>query len=227
VSVRGVVFDLAGTLVDNMPLHTEAFVDFVARHGLGPYDEAQRVRLDGKRNAEIFPVLFGRDLPAEDLKAYAHEKEDLYRRLSRGRLAPLNGLDRLLDLLRARGLPVAIATSGPAENVAHTLAETGLARHFSVVVRGDQVARGKPFPDIFLAAAERLGVAPAECLAFEDSVAGLEAARAAGMACVAIATSVSAEALAAAGIAPDHVVPDYEAFLSGPGRRLLEVEGVA
>jgi HAD superfamily hydrolase (TIGR01509 family) len=225
--VRGVVFDLDGTLVDNMALHTEAFAGFMGRHGLPPLDEAQRVRLDGKRNVEIFPVLFGRELPAEELRAYAEEKEGLYRELSRGRLAPLAGLGRLLDLLVSRGLPVAIATSGPAPNVQHTLLETGLAERFSVVVRGDQVPRGKPFPDIFLAAAELLGVEPGRCLAFEDSPAGVEAARAAGMSCVAVATSFSAEVFAAAGLAPDHVVADYESFLDGPGRGLLEAEGIA
>ena len=222
---RGVVFDLDGTLVDNMELHTQAFAGFMERHGRPPLDDAQRGRLDGKRNTDIFPELFGRDLPREELLALADEKEALYRALSRGRLVPLAGLDRLLNLLAESGIRVAVATSGPADNVRHTLAELGLAGRITDIVRGDQVPRGKPYPDIFLAAAAAIGVPPGECLAFEDSPSGVTAARAAGMLCVALTTSFSAEAFRAAGAAPDQLVPDFEAFLAGPMRRLLAASG--
>ena len=218
------VFDLDGTLVDNMELHAQAFAEFMARHGLPPMDDAQRARLDGKRNTDIFPELLGRDLPGEELIALSDEKEALYRALSRGRLVPLAGLERLLAILAANGIPFAVATSGPAENVRHTLAELGLAGRITGIVRGDQVPRGKPEPDIFLAAAERIGVLPGECLAFEDSPSGVAAARAAGMVCVALSTSFSDGAFRAAGMAPDHVVEDFDAFLSGPGPELLAVD---
>lgn len=224
MKARGVVFDLDGTLVDNMALHTQAFADFMGRHGLPPLDEAQRARLDGKRNTDIFPDLFGRALPREELLGYSNEKEALYRALSRGRLAPLAGLDRLLTLLAEDGIKVAVATSGPAENVRHTLAELGLADRITDIVRGDQVPRGKPHPDIFLAAAARIGVPPAACLAFEDSPSGVAAARAAGMVCVALTTSFSEAAFRAAGAAPDHAVADFDAFLAGPTRALLAAD---
>lgn len=215
--MHGVVFDLDGTLVDNMALHAEAFAAFVARHGLPPLDETMRARLDGKRNSDIFPELFGRALPHELLREYAAEKETLYRDLSRGRLRPAPGLERLLAHLLARGIPMAIATSGPAENVRHTLAETALAERLAVVVRGDEVPRGKPHPDIFLAAAERIGVAPAECLAFEDAPSGVAAARAAGMRCVALTTSFSEQAFRATGTAADVFVGDFDEFLEKHG----------
>jgi HAD superfamily hydrolase (TIGR01509 family) len=222
---RGVVFDLDGTLVDNMELHAQAFAEFMAGHGLPPLDAAQRARLDGKRNTDIFPELFGRDLPRDELFALADEKEARYRALSRGRLVPLRGLDRLLALLAVSGIPVAVATSGPADNVRHTLAELGLADRITVVVRGDEVARGKPHPDIFLAAAARIGVPPGECLAFEDSPSGVVAARAAGMVCVALTTSFAEDAFRAAGAVPDRVLPDFEAFFSAPMPHLLAVDG--
>jgi beta-phosphoglucomutase len=220
---RGVVFDLDGTLVDNMALHAEAFAEFMTRRGLPPLDDSQRARLDGKRNTDIFPDLLGRDLPRDELRAVSDEKESLYRALSRGRLAPLAGLDRFLAILAASAIPVAVATSGPAENVRHTLAELGLAERVTVIVRGDQVPRGKPHPDIFLAAAERIGVPPGECLAFEDSPMGVASAKAAGMVCVALSTSFSDEAFRAAGATPDHVVPDFDTFLSGPFLELMAV----
>src|SRR2546423_15631511 len=123
---RGFIFDLDGTLVANMPLHAEAFALFGARHGLRPFTEDLRARLAGKRNRDIFPILFRRELDAEEQRRYAQEKEGLYRDLARGRLAPLPGLVRLLDLIDGRGLPCALATSAPIENVAYTLAELGL-----------------------------------------------------------------------------------------------------
>ena len=84
---RAVIFDLDGTIVDNMALHAEAFAVFAERHGLPALTPADRAKLDGRRNSEIFPVLFGREMPREEWLAYEHEKEGLYRELSRGRLS--------------------------------------------------------------------------------------------------------------------------------------------
>lgn len=213
---EAVVFDLDGTLTDNMGLHAEAFVTFVERHGLPPFDGAMRVRLDGKRNRDIFPILFGHALPEADLNAYADEKEALYRDLSRGRLQPLAGLSTFLDLLEQRRLPVAIATSAPALNVIHSLDELGLARRFACVVRADEVPQGKPHPDVFLEAARRLGATPGACWAFEDAPMGVQAARAAGMVCVGITTSFAAGDFVAHAAALDWAAPDYVRFLEGP-----------
>jgi beta-phosphoglucomutase len=224
MKARAAVFDLDGTLVDNMALHAEAFAEFMTRRGLPPLDESQRARLDGKRNTDIFPDILGRELPREELRAVSEEKESLYRTLSRGRLRPLAGLDRLLGILDANGIPVAVATSGPAENVRHTLAELRLAERITTIVRGDEVPRGKPAPDIFLAAAARLRVPPAECVAFEDAPSGVASARAAGMVCVALSTSFTEAAFRAAGVAPDHIVADFDAFIAGPLRDLIAIE---
>jgi beta-phosphoglucomutase-like phosphatase (HAD superfamily) len=161
-----------------------------------------RARLDGKRNRDIFPILFERDLSEDDQRRFAEEKEAVYRELSRGRLAPLPGLVPLLDVLDRRRLPTALATSAPLENVTHTLSELGLTRRLTHVVRSDTVARGKPHPDVFLAA------------------------RAAGMRCVALTTSFAAGTFAAHGAPPDAEVADFDAFLAGPGAWLLEADPV-
>jgi HAD superfamily hydrolase (TIGR01509 family) len=211
---RGVVFDLDGTLVDNMPFHVEAFTTFMRRHGLPPVDDALRGRLDGKRNRDIFPILFGRPLDDAAFLELEEEKEGLYRQLSRGRLRPQPGLLRLLETLDARGIGAAVATSAPAGNVVYTLDELGLLGRFRAIVRSDQVPSGKPAPDVFLEAARRLGVAAATCLAFEDAPAGVLAAKAAGMTCVALTTSFTAEAFAAHGARPDAAVRDFESFLA-------------
>ncbi len=194
----GVVFDLDGTLVDNMRLHADAFQAFVRAHGLPELDEEMRRKLDGRRNRDIFPVLFGRELAEDDLRAYSRQKESHYRELSRGKLAPLPGLIDFLDRLDESGVPMAIATSAPEPNVRHNLEQIGLADRFAHVIRSDQVARGKPWPDVFLAAAELIGIEPRRCLAFEDAPAGIQGAGAAGMSCVGITTSFSDSMLAEA-----------------------------
>ena len=210
---KAVIFDIDGTIVDNMHLHAEAFSVFAERHGLPPLTSEDRARLDGRRNSEIFPILFRREVPREEWQAYEHEKESLYRELSRGRLTPMKGLHDFIARLRADGIKVALATSAPEPNVAHTLTELGLLGDFPIIVRGDQVPRGKPAPDVFLEAARRLGVEPADCLVFEDAPMGVEAGKAAGMVVAALTTSFNEEHFQALPVPPDLVCSDFDAFL--------------
>lgn len=218
---RACIFDLDGTLVDNMPIHAEAFAVFAGRHGLPPLTPADRRALDGKRNSEIFPVIFQRPLTRDEWMAYENEKEGVYREISRGRLSAVPGLDRLLAGLARHGIAVAIATSAPRANVDHSLRELGLEPLAPHVVRGDEVPNGKPAPDVFLEAARRLGVAPGDCLAFEDAPMGLVAARAAGMRMVAMATSFPADELARHDTRPDAVVRSFDDLLAADAAWLL------
>lgn len=223
LEARGFVFDLDGTLAPNMDLHGEAWARVTERHGLPPLTLELRARLDGKRNSDIFPILFGRALSPDELRRFTAEKEQLYREVSAGRVTALPGLERLLAALHARGLPAAVATSAPADNVTHTLGELGLLARLPHVMRSDQVARGKPHPDVFLAAAALIGVPPGECVAFEDAPIGILAARSAGMTCVAVTTTFDASQFVFHGSAPDAAVADFNEFLSGPGAWLLPV----
>jgi beta-phosphoglucomutase len=210
---KAVIFDIDGTIVDNMHLHAEAFALFAERHGLPPLTTEDRARLDGRRNSEIFPILFKREVPREEWQAYEHEKEGLYRELSKGRLTPVKGLHDFIDRLRGDGIKVALATSAPEPNVIHTLTELGLADAFPVIVRGDQVPRGKPAPDVFLEAARRLNVAPEDCLVFEDAPMGIEAAHAAGMAVFALTTSFQAPHFEQLDRPPSGTCCDFDEFL--------------
>lgn len=217
VRPRAVVFDLDGTVVDNMALHAEAFARFAERHGLPPLTVEDRAKTDGRRNSEIFPLLFGREMTRDEWLAYEEEKEGLYREVSRGRLTVVAGLPALLDRAEAVGMAVALATSAPALNVTHTLGEVGLAQRFPIVVRGDQVPRGKPAPDVFIEASRQLDVPADGCLVFEDAPLGVTAARAAKMRVVGLTTTFSAEHFRGLDEPPDLACRDFEEFLALAG----------
>lgn len=208
MNFHALLFDLDGTLVDNMGVHQQAFDVFAERHGLPPITTELRRRLDGKRNRDIFPILFEQSLSEADLKAYGTEKETLYRELSAGKLRPVAGLNELLAELDARQIPLGISTSAPAENVSHTLNEIELTGRFAAIVRADQVPNGKPHPDVFLETASQLGVAPQNCAGFEDALMGIHAVKAAGMVCFALPTFLSVAEIEEDGQA-DHIVVDF------------------
>ena len=196
--MRAAIFDLDGTLVDNMSVHADAWATLSSRHGLAVPRDRFLLEFAGRKNEEIIADLW----PGHDESfalRLASEKEALYRELYRPRLAPLAGLLPFLDALAAAGVPLAIASAAPALNRALVLDGLGLRRRFVKVIGAEDAKRGKPFPDIFLAAAAALGVPPGGCVAFEDALFGVEAAVAAGMPTAAVTTSQPEAALRRSG----------------------------
>lgn len=207
---NAVIFDMDGTLLHNMPIHFRAFRVFIERYGLQLPPPERVTHLIGKRNSEIMPVLFGRTLTPAEIERYSREKEQIYREMLSG-VTPLPGLQRFLDILEQQQIRIGLATSAPRENVAPTLETLGIAGRFAAITLGDEVPHGKPAPDIFLETARRLGQPTDRCVVFEDSHAGIAAAHAAGMRCIALATTHTADDLRAA--APDLIVADYDELL--------------
>jgi len=207
---QGVVFDLDGTLADNMRFHIDAWVSYGASLGFSVTREMVEREFAGKRNEEIFGQLFGASLPAADLERMAEEKEAVYRDLYAPHVAPIDGLLPFLDVLKRRGIRAALATSAPSRNRVWLLERLGLAETFERVIGPESVQRGKPFPDIFLAAARALELPPAACIAFEDAVNGVISAVRAGMRVAALTTMSPAEALRQAGAR--WVLSDYRAL---------------
>lgn len=201
-----VLFDMDGVVCDNMPLHRRVWTDFVQARGLRP-SEAEIRALDGRRAADIIAALFG-ELPAEEVAALAHGREETYRAsLPTAELPPVAGVEAFLAWLGARGVPRVLATSATPANVAVVLDRLALRPAFEAIVTAADVTRGKPDPEVYLTAAARAGAAPGRCLVIEDALPGVQAAKAAGATCLGLMTSEGEAALRAAGA--DFVAPDF------------------
>ncbi len=183
--LRAVIFDLDGLMVDSEALAMAAWDRVVSRYGHRMTVPFYRT-LIGLRVADSARLVCRHfDLPISPDEALA-ERERLFLASVPARLQARPGLYALLDALTAREIPLAVATSGHRRYVRMALDILGLADRFAAVAMGDEVARGKPAPDVYLLAARRLGVPPADCLALDDAPLGVEAACAAGMRCIAV-----------------------------------------
>lgn len=186
--LRAAVFDMDGTLVDNMHVHRDAWRLFLERKGLS-FDEQAYHRNNTGTISEIIPRFFPMATDPAEAYRLGMEKEAVYREMYRGHVLPLPGLVAFLDILRKSEVRIALATAAYRGNIDFTLDELAIRNRFDTLVGSEDVQRGKPHPDVYLRAAERLGIEPQYCLAFEDSHSGIQAALAAGMRVVGLATS--------------------------------------
>jgi beta-phosphoglucomutase len=201
----GVIFDVDGTMVDNKDYHEKAWVELCHRHGIALTAEMYRNRIHARTNDKIIPDIFGSDISTEDAAAAALEKETIYRNLYRPHVRPLPGLLKLLEEFKTHSIPCAAASNSPAGNVNLVLDELAIRHYFISVITADDVSHGKPDPEIFLTSAKQLGLPPQQCIVFEDSGPGFEAARRAGCPYVVIAFGADEEHLTrSAGTAGTH-----------------------
>jgi len=203
---QGAIFDMDGVLIDNVRFHVRAWQQ-LGREFVKELSDGEIRQVFGQRNREMIVKLIGRPFSEQEISRYTAHKEEIYREIIAPELVPAPGLTHLLSGLAKAGIKAAVATSGPMDNVAFVLAKLNLGSFFSAIVTGAEVSQGKPAPDIFLLAAERIGRPARQCVVFEDSTAGLEAARRAGIPCIALSTTHSVEELA--GTAAIRIVPDF------------------
>ncbi len=182
---RAAIWDMDGTLVDTAELHFRAWLEVCREQGR-PFSRADFAATFGRRNPEIFAHLFGERFTEAEVEALGQHKEELYRAEAGQGVQLLPGALALLDGLQRAGFRQAIGSSAPRANLDLILRLTGAQRFFDAVVSAEETTRGKPDPQVFLLAAAKVGVAPGRCIVFEDAVAGVEAAKAGGMRCVAV-----------------------------------------
>lgn len=221
-STRAFIFDMDGTLVDNMRFHTEAWRTLIEENRL-PFDEHKfLVETAGQTNREIIPGVFGA-MSNERLSELALRKEELYREAYLPFRKPVAGLVEFLESAAELGIKMAVSTAASPANMAFILDGLELRKYFGALTTAADVKRGKPDPEIFLLSAERLGVVPENSLVFEDAFFGFEAARRAGMRSIGLSTVNSAEEIMATGtvaevhadyttIRPDDLIAKYLPF---------------
>jgi beta-phosphoglucomutase family hydrolase len=193
---RAFIFDMDGTIVDNMDFHTRSWITFFQRRGMDiEADEFFRATA-GRQGKEIIRSHLGEALPDDEVAVLNKEKESVYRELYEPHRKVVEGFEQFVIEAKRQGVALAVATSAPTANITFVLDGLNLRHYFDAVVGAADVTRGKPHPDVFLKAAERVGAAPGDCIVFEDAPLGVEAARNAGMPCVVLTTTLPAAAFA-------------------------------
>ena len=214
---RGVIFDMDGVIVDSGPAHLASWKRLAAEHGLEVTDE-QFAETFGRPSREIIRLRWGEDLSDDDVRRFDDRKEEIYRQIIRGNVPVMPGAVALIRALHADGWLLGIGSSGPPGNVELVVEELGLASLLAATTNAADVSRGKPDPEVFLIAADRMGVAPARCVVIEDAGHGVEAAHRAGMKAVALTSTHPADAFKTA----DRVVSRLDELTPSDLRRLIE-----
>ena len=177
----GIVFDMDGVLIDSEPIVKTSGQAAARLFGAELSDDLYNnlIGLPAKEVENGLQQAFGAAFPMQEFR---DELEILWHEHVQAHGMPIKpGIEHVLETLRENAIPFAIATSTPTERAQFSLTTAGIHHHFDVIVGGDQVSSGKPAPDIFLAAAEKIQIQPTSCIAFEDSAVGVKAASSAGM----------------------------------------------
>jgi beta-phosphoglucomutase family hydrolase len=215
---RAVIWDMDGVIADTGLGHLMAWQKVFRERGVDFTPEAF-ARHFGQRNDIIIPGALGKTVDRETIDTISREKEAAFRAAAAGKIKPFPGVLTLLSALRKSGFRLALGSSAPIENITLITGVLGIADSFDVIVTGRDVTEGKPNPQVFLLAAQRLGVVPERCIVIEDAPAGVAAAGRAGMRCVAVTNSHPAAALKPADLVVDTLekvkVADLERLISG------------
>ena len=191
------IFDWDGVIINSEGFHRQSWELLAEEEGLALPERAFESSF-GMRNEQIIPEVFHWAQPDEikRIEALGGRKEALYREIiAREGIDPLPGVLSLLDHLRAAGIPAAVGSSTPRENIDVVMEILGVTGAFQAIVAAADVSKGKPDPEVFFTAAKRLDYAPRQCVVIEDAHAGIAAAKAGGFPTLAVATTHPAESL--------------------------------
>jgi beta-phosphoglucomutase family hydrolase len=197
--IGAVIWDMDGVIADTAPYHFSAWQEIFGKRGV-KFTERDFRHSFGRRNDTIIRNTLGEQIAQDEIEAIAREKEATFRRIIGQKIKPIPGAVALLQSLKQNGVKMAIASSTPIENIRLITGSLGIANCFQAIVTGHDVTEGKPSPQVFLMAAQKLGVKPENCVVIEDAVAGVTAAKRAGMHCVAVTTTHSKQSLKGADL---------------------------
>ena len=195
---QGVLWDMDGVLVDTGEFHIRSWQDVLDDYGIA-FDRMKFQQALGMNNAGTIELLLGHKPDARLVEEIATRKEECFRQLMQGQVTPLPGVLDWLQRWHDQHIPMAVASSASSENIDFIIDALHIRSFFHSLVSGANIP-GKPDPAVFLSAAQHLGLPPTSCIVIEDSIAGVEAARRAGMKCIAVTTTNPAHALTAADL---------------------------
>ena len=196
------IWDMDGVIADTASYHFKAWQEVFHGRGVN-YTEGDFRRNFGKRNDSIIRDILGEETPQSEVDTITREKEETFRKVIGQDIKPFPGAVELLKSLREHGFRLALASSAPIENIRIITEGLGIDNYFHSIVTGRDVAEGKPSPQGFLLAAQKLGVEPKDCIVIEDAIAGVTACNRAGMRCIAVTNTHPGEKLAEADLVVD------------------------
>ncbi len=199
---KAVIWDMDGVIADTAPYHLKAWQEVFQKRGVNFTEEDFRHDF-GQRNDTIIKNTLGEEISQNEIDAIADEKEESFRQRIGPNLKPLPGVIGLMTSLRKHGFKMALASSAPMENIQLIIKTLGIDNCFQSIVKGRDVTEGKPSPQIFLLAARKLGVESENCIVIEDAIAGVTAAKRAGMYCLAVTNTHPRPSLAEADLIVD------------------------
>jgi len=216
-SIKAVIWDMDGVIVDTAPYHFSAWQEAFQKRGVKFTEEDFR-RNFGQRNDTIIRNILGDGISQSELDTISEEKEEDFRKKVRQNIKPLPGAIELMKLLIEHGFKMALASSAPIENIKIQTEGLGISDWFQSIISGKDVTEGKPSPQSFLLSAQRLGADPKNCVVIEDAVAGVTAAKRAGMRCLAVTNTHPKRNLMEADLVVDTLeavaISDLEKLLS-------------
>jgi len=222
VNATAIIWDLDGVIADTAPYHLKAWQQTFRKRDVELTEEDFRHSF-GLRNEAIIPGILRKEITGEEIERISSEKEEAFRRLIGQNISPLPGAIELMKSLAEAGFQMALASSTPIENIELVTERLGVKRYFQCIICAGDVSKGKPDPQVFLLAARGLGAEPENCIVIEDAVAGVTAAKRAGMRCLAVTTTHPRGDLKEA----DLIVDTLEAVTVDDMDRLLTPSGEA
>lgn len=204
-SKKAIIWDMDGVIADSVSSHFAAWQETFTKRGV-KFAEEDFSKFFGVRNDFIISSVLGEKLSTEAIEIMALEKETSFRQKAKGNVKPFPGVIKLLEVIKKGNFKLALVSSAPRENIDMLIGELNLEGFFDCVVSGEEAAESKPNPQIYLLAAEKLGVELKNCIVIEDSPFGIKAARDAGMRCLAVTNVYSRQELSVA----DRVVDSLE-----------------
>lgn len=204
--MKAILFDMDGVLAANSDYHVKAWTEFAREYGCDLSEDNIKQRL-GYNNREYMRFVLNRDPTESEVRDATERKEALYREIYASALVAPAGLITLLESFRRAGISCGVATSAPTANVDFVIDGLGIRHYFTEIVDASHVKQCKPDPETYLLAASKLNASPAECIVFEDAIAGIQSGKGAGMKAVAITTSHPTEVLRKQN--PDGIIESF------------------